>query len=247
MAGQNAEDDAQERLSMDYARHYERCCLDATTPLQRFFIRIMTRKARQIGQTSHRIWSMKYALDHYLSGRDQLCVLDCGAWNGWFLSYETPAVRRRIALDFDPCHAADLRGQGIDFVMADMEKGALPFASESVDMLVMTSTLEHLSCPERIASEIHRLLRPGGIVFVTVPDILKYGFKFWDDVTHKRPFTASALKFLFETHRIETVECCPYNHNLFIAGHLFPAPIHRFLMRFRGKAILYVGKKRAAP
>ncbi|MBN2311219.1 MAG: class I SAM-dependent methyltransferase [Candidatus Hydrogenedentes bacterium] len=206
---------------------------------------LLTRKAQSIGQESHRAWSLKFAIDHYLAGRTGLRVLDCGAWNGWFLSYNVPAIAQRIALDFDAHFAAEMRAKGIDFVLADMEKGYFPLADGAVDLLAMTSTLEHLGNSQQIAAEIRRVLSPGGIVFVTVPDILKYRFHFWDDVTHKRPFNAVSLRFLFETQGFETVELCRYNHNLFIAGNLFPAWIHRRLMRLRGRALLYVGRRPA--
>jgi len=228
---------------MKYAENYERCCLESTNALQRAFMGLMTRKAQAIGQKSHKIWSLKYLLDTYFPKRDGLRVLDCGAWNGWFLSYNVPAIAQRIALDFDPYYAMEMRRDGIDFVLADLEKGSLPFETASLDLVSMTSTLEHVSTPEQIAREIGRILKPDGIVFITVPDIMKYKFHFWDDITHKRPFNAASLRFLFETHGIETVSLIPYNHNLFIAGNLFPPAIHRFLIRFRGKALMYVGRK----
>jgi len=231
---------------VDYAKNYERCCVEPANFLQRWFIGLLTRKAHAIGQTSHRIWSLKYILDHYFAGREGLRVLDCGAWNGWFLSYRCPAVRQRIALDFDDHFAVELRNDGIDFVLADMEKGSLPLATASLDLVAMTSTLEHLDCPEHIAGEIHRVLKPGGLTFITVPNILKYGFHFWDDITHKRPFNAVSLRFLFESHGLQTLELCPYNHNLFIAGNLFPELVHRALMRLRGKGLLYIGRKPAS-
>lgn len=230
---------------MDYARNYERCCLEQTTFLQRWFIGLLSRKARAIGQKSHKVWSLKYVIDNYLAGRDGLRILDCGAWNGWFLSYDVPAIAQRIALDFDSFHAADMRRDGIDFLLADMEKGHFPLASDTMDLVAITSTIEHLSCPETIAVEIMRVLKPGGITFVTVPNILKYKFHFWDDITHKRPFSDVSLRFLFETHGMETLELCPYNHNLFIAGNLFPKPLHGFLTRLCGKALMYVGRKPA--
>jgi SAM-dependent methyltransferase len=231
---------------MDYAKNYEECCLEETNVLHRWFMGLLTRKAEAIGQSSHKIWSLKYVLDHYFAGRSGVRVLDCGAWNGWFLSYVSPAIARRVALDFDAHFAPQLRSDGIDFVLADMEKGWFPLADRSFDLIAMTSTLEHLNCPDTIATEIRRVLAPGGTVFITVPDILKYRWKFWNDVTHKRPFTKNALEFLFQTHGFETLDCCSYNHNLFIAGNLFPERVHRFLMRFRGNAILYIGRKPTA-
>lgn len=232
---------------VEYGEHYERCMLEPVSPIQRWFIGVMQRRALRIGQESHKIWSLKFVLDHYCAGRDRLRVLDCGAWNGWFLSYQSPQIAQRIALDFDTYFAPELRKNNIEFVLANMEKGALPFADASIDVLAMTSTLEHLDCPEHIATEIHRLLTPEGIVFITVPDIRKYKFEFWNDVTHKRPFTDKSLRFLFETHGLETLELSPYNHNLFIAGNLFPDAIHRRLMRIRANSLLYIGKKITAP
>ncbi|NUM55136.1 MAG: class I SAM-dependent methyltransferase [Candidatus Hydrogenedentes bacterium] len=228
---------------MNYAENYERCCLEKTSAFQRLFMRVLARKALQLGQTGHKIWSLKWVLDEYFAGKSGLRVLDCGAWNGWFLSYNVPAIRQRIALDFDSHYAQQLKQQGIGFVLADMERGCIPLAADSVDLLAMTSTLEHLNCPERIATEIRRVLKPGGIAFITVPDIMKYKFRFWNDITHKRPFTRDAMRFLFETHGMTTLELCAYNHNLFVAGNLFPRALHRLLMRFRGDAILYVGRK----
>ncbi len=228
---------------MKYAKNYERCCVEPPNALQRWFISLLKRKAEALGQKDHKIWSLKYVLDTFLPNKTDLRILDCGTWNGWFLSYDIPAIKQRIGLDFDGYYAKELRAKGIDFVLADMEKGFLPMAENSIDLLIMTSALEHVNCPDRVGAEIRRTLKPGGIVFITVPDILKYGFHFWDDATHKHPFNANSLQHLMEGEGFETVELCPYNHNLFIAGHLFPKRFHRFLMRFRGMAVMYVGRK----
>ena len=231
---------------MDYAENYERCCKERVSFLQRQFMRILSRKAQALGQTNHKMWSLKYVIDTYFSDDSGLRILDCGAWDGWFLSYTSPAIAQRVALDFDAHFAGQLRRDGVHFVLADMEKGSIPLASDAFDLVVMTSTLEHLSSPEKIAAEIRRLLKPGGIAFITVPDIMKYKFHFWDDVTHKRPFNRSSLRFLFESHGMNTLELCPYNHNLFIAGNLFPKPVHSILMKLWGNALLYIGKNPGA-
>lgn len=228
---------------MQYARNYERCCLQQPNLVQRYFIWLLANKAKAFGQSSHRIWSLKYILEEYFPNRTGIRILDCGAWNGWFLSFKSASVRQRVALDFDAHFAADMRRQGIDFILADMEKGFFPIADNSFDLVVMTSTLEHLGDSQHIASEIRRVLAPSGLVFITTPNVLKYKFHFWDDVTHKRPFTPSSLRFLFESHGLETLVLSPYNHNFFIASNLFPKVFRPFLMRFRGKALLYIGKK----
>ena len=204
---------------------------------------LLSRKAQALGQSNHKMWSLKYLIDTYFPEAADLRVLDCGAWDGWFLSYDSPVIKQRVALDFDSHYANELQRSGLEFVLADLEKGDIPLAKDSFDLVAMTSTLEHLSCPEKIATEIRRLLRPGGIAFITVPDIMKYKFHFWDDVTHKRPFNHSSLRFLFESHGMETLQLSAYNHNLFVAGNLFPKAVHERMLKFRGNAILYVGKK----
>ena len=52
--------------------------------------------------------------------------------------------------------------------------GRLPFADESVDGVLSISVLEHVTEPERVLDEVHRILRPGGFVYTDVPFIVGY-------------------------------------------------------------------------
>ena len=45
----------------------------------------------------------------------------------------------------------------------------VPLATESVDALVIQAVLEHVLDPWRVAAEIHRVLRPGGLVYADTP------------------------------------------------------------------------------
>jgi len=57
-------------------------------------------------------------------------------------------------------------------VDVDFEK--LPFEAEMFDMVTATELVEHLQNHSHLISEIKRVLRPGGIVFITTPK------KHWD-------------------------------------------------------------------
>lgn len=46
---------------------------------------------------------------------------------------------------------------------------ALPFDSESFDAVVIQAVLEHVVDPRRCVEEIHRVLKPGGLVYAEIP------------------------------------------------------------------------------
>jgi len=48
----------------------------------------------------------------------------------------------------------------------------LPFRSETFDSIVSIETIEHLPDPEAFLDELHRVLRPGGLVVLTTPNAL---------------------------------------------------------------------------
>jgi SAM-dependent methyltransferase/uncharacterized protein YbaR (Trm112 family) len=48
----------------------------------------------------------------------------------------------------------------------------LPIPSESVDVILTEGVLEHVMSPDKAVSEIHRVLKPGGLVMSTTPFIL---------------------------------------------------------------------------
>ena len=59
-------------------------------------------------------------------------------------------------------------GQGVD-VVADARQ--LPFADGSVGAVLCTQVLEHIPEPVKVTCEIHRVLRPDGLLLLAVPAI----------------------------------------------------------------------------
>ena len=68
--------------------------------------------------------------------------------------------------------------------------------------------IEHSVAPERILSEIRRVLRPEGTLLLITPDIERCGFKFYDDHTHRTPFNRRGLQRLLQMHDfdVKTIE-----------------------------------------
>ncbi|MFO0617593.1 MAG: methyltransferase domain-containing protein [Polyangiaceae bacterium] len=62
----------------------------------------------------------------------------------------------------------NLAGYDVRFVKGEVDKLDLP--SESFDRIVCTEVLEHCVDPDAILATIARLLRPGGVAVITVPN-----------------------------------------------------------------------------
>ena len=88
----------------------------------------------------------------------------------------------------------------IEVVIGDIEKSPLPFPSSSFDVIFSKSVVEHLSDPAVYFSEAFRLLKPGGKLITMTPDWEVQLHKFYDNWTHKSPFTLPKLRSLLRLY-----------------------------------------------
>jgi SAM-dependent methyltransferase len=89
-------------------------------------------------------------------------VLDLPAGNGW-IGDDLSAKGCKVT-------SADINEERSDFVQADMEK-KLPFHDLSFDAVICCEGIEHVFTPFNLFSELHRVLKPGGILIITTPNI----------------------------------------------------------------------------
>jgi SAM-dependent methyltransferase len=75
-------------------------------------------------------------------------------------------------------------------VVADLDR-PLPFADASVHEVVAVHFLEHVRDLEATMREVHRILRPGGVLRVWVPHC--FSAIAFGDTTHRRFFTFDSL------------------------------------------------------
>jgi SAM-dependent methyltransferase len=76
-------------------------------------------------------------------------------------------------------------------IVHDLDKTPYPFKKNSVDEIHMYHVLEHLYDPIKKMEEIHRILKPGGIINLRVPHFSSMGA--FTDITHIRPFGYSSF------------------------------------------------------
>jgi colanic acid/amylovoran biosynthesis glycosyltransferase len=112
---------------------------------------------------------MRGAILHALSARlDRFegTLLDVGCGDMPYRSLLTSPpgkVSRYLGLDLDISHGT---GTPPDLTWQD---GRIPLADDSIDCAVCTEVLEHLLSPAPVLREIHRVLKPGGLLFFTTP------------------------------------------------------------------------------
>jgi SAM-dependent methyltransferase len=71
-----------------------------------------------------------------------------------------------------PAFRAWMAERGVAVEDVDLEREFLPHAEASFDRVVATEILEHLAAPGLFLSECWRVLRPGGALYLTTPNVV---------------------------------------------------------------------------
>lgn len=111
--------------------------------------------------------------------------LDIGAGHGGLVA----KVRERLHIESCVCDYTDelmkLPGQRVD--IANLNHEQLPYPDGIFDIVTATEVIEHLENFRRVAHEIYRVLKPGGICILSTPNILNLNsrlrflsFGFWN-------------------------------------------------------------------
>jgi phosphatidylethanolamine/phosphatidyl-N-methylethanolamine N-methyltransferase len=93
-------------------------------------------------------------------------ILEIGGNLGEHCSYVTHAYSDYLVTDYRSVSFAPLN-ERIRFEVADAE--SLPYEDSSFDRALATCVLHHLPDPEKALVELRRVVRPGGIVSLTLP------------------------------------------------------------------------------
>jgi len=124
--------------------------------------------------------------------------LEVGPGQGAIADLAVHAGYRYRAVEPSPQLAAALSARGLDVVEAFTPP--IPGADQSADILYADQVLEHMpgiDAARAWVAEALRLLRPGGTLFVVVPDYLKERGFFWDiDYTHNFVTTERRMRQL---------------------------------------------------
>ncbi|WP_224244945.1 class I SAM-dependent methyltransferase [Hyalangium gracile] len=99
-------------------------------------------------------------------------LLDVGCSAGYVLAAAKSLGLSEMGMDFSDFAVQLCRERGFRAERGSLDK--MPFADESFDIVTAKHTLEHIPSPIDGLREIHRVLRPGGVAFLIVPDAAYY-------------------------------------------------------------------------
>lgn len=94
----------------------------------------------------------------------------------------------------DNCFSSGI-DHNIPVIQHDLNQ-PLPYDNCSFDIIFNKSLVEHLNDPSIVFCESFRVLKPGGKLIIMTPDWEVQMNKFFDDWTHKTPFTIYTMKNL---------------------------------------------------
>ena len=126
-------------------------------------------------------------------------MVEVGPGHGTLAEQAVQAGWAYTAIEASPILIEVLRKKGLRVI--ESWAPPIPVADASTDVVYADQVLEHMSgidAARLLTAEALRALRPGGILFVVVPDYLKERTFFWDvDYTHNFVTTERRVKQLF--------------------------------------------------
>ena len=138
--------------------------------------------------------------------RPEHLLVDCGAGTGTFAA-EMAGLCRVLAVDD---HEESLAIARTQLGAGQVRRGScveLPLESNSVDVLTALDVLEHVEDDRKAVAEFSRVVRPGGIVVLTVP-ALTWLWSDWDVALHHvRRYDRRSLLALLPNASFEVVHC----------------------------------------
>jgi SAM-dependent methyltransferase len=128
----------------------------------------------------------------------------CGT--GWYLS-RIVSIRPDLGLWGFDFNGSDLfPKENAVFITGEVSANfSFPFEDNTFSFISCMDLIEHLNTESllRLMTEIKRVLKPDGYLYIKAPNPRSLYLNFWDDPTHLRPFTATALKRLFGMYKLK--------------------------------------------
>ena len=131
-------------------------------------------------------------------------MLEAGCGRGEFLKGFQNLGLDVIGIDIS--EEASNFNNSFEVKICDIESEELPFDENTFDVIYSKSFIEHLYYPESYLKEAYRILKPGGLLITLVPDWEANYKTYFDDFTHRTPFTSISLKDAYLVYGFREVD-----------------------------------------
>ena len=135
--------------------------------------------------------------------KEGMRMLEPGCGRGEFLKNFKDLGLDVVGVDTSPEAIAFV--DGLDIKLCDIENEKLPFDDNTFDVIYSKSFIEHLYYPEKYLEEAYRVLKPKGMLLTLVPDWESNYKIYFDDFTHRTPFTKMALTDAYKMYGFKEV------------------------------------------
>jgi SAM-dependent methyltransferase len=146
-------------------------------------------------------------------------VLDVGCSSGYLARRLVDRGAVVVGIDSDEQAAEEARAVCEQVVVGDVESMPLPFPEHSFDVVLCGDLIEHLRDPEAFLARVRPLLRPGGRLVLTTPNVANWAMRLgllagrWRytdrgilDRTHAHLFTKKSLEQALDRSGYRVVE-----------------------------------------
>lgn len=146
---------------------------------------------------------VRYIFDRYkFKEKSKLLELGCG--RGDFINEFS-----NLGLDVHAIDLSDLitsKFPKIKFNCVDLLKENLPYPDNYFDVIYSKSFIEHFYYPEKVFEEAYRVLKPNGLIITLTPEWNFIYKSFYEDFTHRTPFTKMSLKDIHLINNFKEIE-----------------------------------------
>ena len=139
----------------------------------------------------------KYLFNSFKMEKGQI-FLEPGCGRGEFLNEFNKLGLKCHGIDLSQ-HAGSMLDKKVDVIKGiDLENDIWPYPDNFFDIIYNKSLLEHLNKPDKFLREARRVLKPSGTILCLVPDWEANYKTYFDDFTHRTPFTKVSLNDIYE-------------------------------------------------
>jgi len=134
--------------------------------------------------------------------------IGCGDGAATSLAAQVNPGHRIVGLDWSADALRQARSRGLTLLRAEVESTSLPIASGRADVVIMSELIEHLVDPDSALEEARRVLKPGGTLLLSTPNLAAW---------YNRGLLALGVQPLFTEVSLRGVFGRPGSQ---VAGHL---------------------------